>query len=81
MTGPELDPDVRAYYERRGEENRLEEGAGQLEAVRTRALIERSDRWADPRRRADILRVAEALEGERYLLGASPHLLAVARRP
>ena len=36
---------------------------------------------ADPRRRADLLRVARQLELESSLLGASAHLLAVARTP
>lgn len=35
------------------------------------------ERWADPRQRADMLRLADALEAEPALLGASPHLLAV----
>jgi SAM-dependent methyltransferase len=39
------------------------------------------DRLADPRRRADLLRIARALESEPSLLGISPHLLAVARKP
>ncbi len=39
------------------------------------------ERWADPRRRADMIHVAEALETEPALLGMSPHLLAVARKP
>jgi hypothetical protein len=34
-------------------------------------------RWADPRQRADMLRIADALESEPALIGASPHLLAV----
>lgn len=37
-------------------------------------------RWDDPRQRADILRMAEALESEEHLLGATPHLLAVGRK-
>lgn len=36
------------------------------------------ERWADERQRGDMLRIAEALETEAYLLGASPHLLIVA---
>jgi SAM-dependent methyltransferase len=39
------------------------------------------DRLADPRRRADLLRIARALEAEPSLLGISPHVLAVARKP
>jgi SAM-dependent methyltransferase len=38
-------------------------------------------RLADPRRRADLLRVARQLELEASLVGASAHLLAVARAP
>jgi hypothetical protein len=38
------------------------------------------ERWADERQRRDMLRVAEALEAEECLLGASPHLLLVARK-
>jgi ubiquinone/menaquinone biosynthesis C-methylase UbiE len=34
-------------------------------------------RWADPRRREDLLRVARALEGEASVVGLSAHLLAV----
>jgi SAM-dependent methyltransferase len=34
-------------------------------------------RWADPRRREDLLRVARALEGETSIVGLSAHLLAV----
>jgi hypothetical protein len=36
------------------------------------------ERWSDERQRADIRRIAEALETEEYLLGASPRLLLVA---
>jgi len=38
------------------------------------------ERWADERQRENILRLAEALETERSLLGASPHLLMVAEK-
>jgi ubiquinone/menaquinone biosynthesis C-methylase UbiE len=38
-------------------------------------------RWADPRRREDLLRVARRLEREPSILGVSAHLIAVARRP
>jgi ubiquinone/menaquinone biosynthesis C-methylase UbiE len=38
-------------------------------------------RVADPRRRADLLRVARLLEAEPSLIGISAHLLAVARKP
>lgn len=37
------------------------------------------DRWADPRQRANILRLARELEREPFLLGATPHMLAVGR--
>jgi ubiquinone/menaquinone biosynthesis C-methylase UbiE len=39
------------------------------------------DRVADPRRRADLLRVARLLEAEPSVIGISAHLLAVARKP
>jgi ubiquinone/menaquinone biosynthesis C-methylase UbiE len=35
------------------------------------------DRWADPRKREDLLRVARALEREVSIVGVSAHLLAV----
>jgi len=38
-------------------------------------------RWADPRQRSDLLRLAGQLETESSILGISAHLLAVARRP
>jgi ubiquinone/menaquinone biosynthesis C-methylase UbiE len=38
-------------------------------------------RLADPRRRADLLRVARLLESDPSVLAASAHLLAVARKP
>ena len=38
-------------------------------------------RLADPRRRADLLRVARQLEAEPSVLGLSAHLLAVAQKP
>jgi len=38
-------------------------------------------RWADPGLRADMLDVARRLESERAIIGASAHLLALARRP
>lgn len=38
------------------------------------------ERWEDERRREDMLRIAEGLETEPYVLGASPHLLIVAGR-
>jgi SAM-dependent methyltransferase len=37
-------------------------------------------RWADPRRRSDMLRVAELLESEPSAVALSGHMLAVARR-
>jgi hypothetical protein len=38
-------------------------------------------RLAEPRRRADLLRVARLLEAEPLMLGISAHLLVVARAP
>jgi len=40
-----------------------------------------AERMRDPRRRADLLEVARSLESEPTLLGASAHLLVVARKP
>jgi ubiquinone/menaquinone biosynthesis C-methylase UbiE len=39
------------------------------------------ERWNDPERRAGMIRIAEMVESEPSLLGMSPHILAVARRP
>ena len=39
------------------------------------------ERWNDVQRRAGMLRIAEMVESEPSLLGMSPHILAVARRP
>lgn len=44
-------------------------------------LSDVTERLADPRRRADLLRVARLLESEPTMLGVSAHLLAVARAP
>jgi SAM-dependent methyltransferase len=38
-------------------------------------------RWGDPRRREDLLRIARALESEPSIRGVSAHLLAIAERP
>jgi SAM-dependent methyltransferase len=38
------------------------------------------DRWRDPRRRQDLLRIARALESEPSIQAVSAHILAVARR-
>jgi SAM-dependent methyltransferase len=38
-------------------------------------------RWRDPLRREQLLHLARTVQHERDLIGASPHLLAVARRP
>jgi hypothetical protein len=38
------------------------------------------DRWSDPARRAETIRIAEMVESEPSLPGMSPHTLAVARR-
>jgi SAM-dependent methyltransferase len=45
-----------------------------------RMLADFDERWSDPRRRGDMLRVARLLESEPELLGLSPHLLAVAQK-
>ena len=39
------------------------------------------ERWRDPRRREDLLRIAQALESEASIQAVSAHFLAVARRP
>jgi SAM-dependent methyltransferase len=46
-----------------------------------RMLADFEERWADPRRRDDMLRIAELVEAEPSLLALSGHLLAVARKP
>jgi len=46
-----------------------------------RMLADFEERWADPRRRADMLRLAALVESEPSLLGLSDHLLAVGRKP
>lgn len=43
-------------------------------------LPDLAERWADPRRRDDLLRLARQLETEPSVTGISAHLLAVARR-
>jgi ubiquinone/menaquinone biosynthesis C-methylase UbiE len=43
-------------------------------------LSDFDERWADPRKREDLLRVARALEREASIVGLSAHLLAVATR-
>jgi hypothetical protein len=40
-------------------------------------LSDFDERWADPRKREDLLRVGRALEGEVSIVGLSAHLLAV----
>lgn len=44
-------------------------------------LPDLADRWGDPRRRGDLLRLARQFEAEPSVLGVSAHLLAVARKP
>jgi ubiquinone/menaquinone biosynthesis C-methylase UbiE len=39
-----------------------------------------NERWQDPRRREDLLRIARALESEPSIQAVSAHILAVARR-
>jgi SAM-dependent methyltransferase len=46
-----------------------------------RMLADFDERWADPRRRADMFWAAEIVESEPSLLGLSGHLLAIARKP
>jgi ubiquinone/menaquinone biosynthesis C-methylase UbiE len=40
-------------------------------------LADFNERWADPRKREDLLRVARDLEGEASIVGFSAHMLAV----
>jgi len=44
-------------------------------------LPDLADRWADLRRRDDLLRLARQFEAQPSVLGVSAHLLAVARKP
>jgi SAM-dependent methyltransferase len=84
--GPLLDPAILAYYNRRPEETRLERGLSQLEAARTRALIQR---FAPPAP-AVVLDVGGAAGAyatwlaeaghEVHLLDPVPRLVAEARR-
>lgn len=43
-------------------------------------LPDLADRWADVRRRGDLLRIARQFEAEPSVTGLSAHLLAAARR-
>lgn len=85
------DPRIRSYYEKRAEESRLERGLCQIEAVRTRSLIERlapappgvvidvgGAAGAYALWLADVLRLAETFEREPALLGMNPQVLALA---
>ena len=47
----------------------------------TRAIRDFDAWWEDPDRRGRLLRLLRSVEGDPTLLGASPHLLIVARRP
>jgi SAM-dependent methyltransferase len=81
-----IDPAVADYYERAAEESRLEQGAFQLEEIRTRELIERHA----PPPPTDVLDVGGAagayalwLSDRGYtvhLLDAAPRLVQEARR-
>jgi SAM-dependent methyltransferase len=44
-------------------------------------LSDIDERLKDPRRRADLLRVARVCESEPSMIGVSPHLLVVGRKP
>lgn len=76
-----------AYFHR-PEEFVAEVAGGELDVLGlygiegpARMLMDFDERWADPRRRADILHLAALVESEPSLLGLSGHLLAVARKP
>jgi SAM-dependent methyltransferase len=45
-----------------------------------RLFADFNERWQDPRRRDDLLRIARALESEPSIQAVSAHILAVARR-
>lgn len=75
-----------AYFHR-PEELRAEVVAAGLEVINlygvegpARMLADFDERWADARRREDMLRLAALVEAEPSLLGLSGHLLAVARK-
>lgn len=83
---PEFDPTIAEYYQQAREEQRLEQGAFLLEAVRTRELIQRYAPAA-PATVLDIGGAAGAYalwlaEGGYtvHLLDPAPHLVAEARR-
>jgi SAM-dependent methyltransferase len=86
VTPPELDPTVRAYYDQWPEEDRLQLGPFQLEALRTRELIERHA----PRPPATVLDVGGAAGAYAawladagysvHLVDAVPRLVDEARR-
>ncbi|HWT24734.1 MAG TPA: class I SAM-dependent methyltransferase [Solirubrobacteraceae bacterium] len=45
------------------------------------ALCDLAERWADARRREAVLEAARRVEADASVIGASPHLLGLARRP
>jgi ubiquinone/menaquinone biosynthesis C-methylase UbiE len=82
-----LDYFTTAYFHR-PEELRAEAGASGLTVENVFGiegpgwlLADISRRLADPRQRDDVLRVARVFEAEPSILGVSPHLLVVARKP
>lgn len=80
---PPPDPEIRRHHDTRPEVAGAEpcvDGVSGLEGP-ARMLADVDARWADPRQRADMIRLAEQLEAEPSLLGMNPRLLAVARRP
>jgi SAM-dependent methyltransferase len=83
---PAVDAAVQRYYDRAPEEDRLRHGASQLEAARTRELIERHAR-RPPATAVDVGGAAGAYAMwlaeagyEVHLIDASPRLVAAARR-
>lgn len=77
---------TRAYLHRPEElrEEVSSAGFGVLELVGLEgigfALGDFAQRWADPARRAEMMRAARLVEGVPELLGLSPHLLLIGRR-
>ena len=71
-----MDEDLVAYYAPGREAERLTD-VNPLERVRTELLLER----CLPARRSALLRAIERVQAAPSLLGASPHLLALATAP
>src|SRR5262245_3958566 len=82
----QFDPAIRSFYERTPEETRLQSGVSQMEALRTRSLIEKHAPAA-PAVVLDVGGAAGAYAGwlaeagyTTHLIDATPRLVAEARR-